>query len=117
MKKEAFEYARKCDKCQRYSPLIKTHPETLTPIFCPGPFAKWGIDLIGALPTAPGGFKYAVVAVDYFTKWAEAMPLTKITSRAICTFVEKAIIFRFGIPNSLVSDNALQFESSEMTKL
>ena len=68
MKKDAFEFARKCDRCQRYSPLIKAHPEKLTPIFCPWPFAKWGVDLIGALPMALGGFRYAIVAVDYFTK-------------------------------------------------
>ncbi|XP_074369100.1 uncharacterized protein LOC141708818 [Apium graveolens] len=34
-----------------------------------------GIELIGELPKAKGGVKYAVVAVDYFTKWAEAEPL------------------------------------------
>ena len=68
MKKDAVEYARKCDKCQRYAALIKTHPERLTIVFCPWPFAKWGIDIIGPLPTGPGGVKYAVVADDYFTK-------------------------------------------------
>ena len=44
MKRDATEYARKCDKCQRYSALIRAHPERLTVIFCPWPFAKWGIE-------------------------------------------------------------------------
>ncbi|XP_074326646.1 uncharacterized protein LOC141664586 [Apium graveolens] len=44
------------------------------------PFAVWGIDLIGELPKGKGGVKYAVVAVDYFTKWAEAEPLATITA-------------------------------------
>ena len=55
MKRDAVEYTTKCDKCQRYSALIRAHPERLTVIFCPWPFAKWGIDIIGPLPTAPGG--------------------------------------------------------------
>ncbi|KAM6546020.1 hypothetical protein CsatB_026756 [Cannabis sativa] len=33
----------------------------------PYPFAIWGIDLIGGLPTRRGGDKYAVVAIDFFT--------------------------------------------------
>ena len=36
-----------------------------------------GIDLIGALPTGKGGFRYAVVAIDFFSKWVEVEPLIK----------------------------------------
>ena len=50
-------------------------------------FAVWGIDIIGALLVGKGGVKYAVVAVDYFTKWAEAEPLATITSKKIQSFV------------------------------
>ena len=49
----------------------------------PWPFAVWGIDIIGALPVGKGGVKYVVVAVDYFTKWAEAEPLATITAKKI----------------------------------
>lgn len=44
----------------------------MKPLTSPWPFAVWGIDLIGELPKGKGGVKYVVVAVDYFTKWAEA---------------------------------------------
>ena len=66
MKQNAADYAKKYNKCQRYSALIRAHSEWLTIIFYPWPFAKWEID--GPLPTAPGGFKFVVVVVDYFTK-------------------------------------------------
>ncbi|XP_074327263.1 uncharacterized protein LOC141665182 [Apium graveolens] len=52
----------------------------------------WGIDLIGELPKARGGVKYAVVAVDYFTKWVEAEPLATITAKKLREFVHKAIL-------------------------
>ena len=62
----------------------------------PWPFAVWGIDLIRSLPTGKGGVKYAVVAVDYFTKWAEAETLTTITTKKVLDFVVKNIICRYG---------------------
>ena len=53
MKQDPTDYAKKCNKYQRYSALIRAHPERLTVIFCPWPFAKWGIDIIGPLPMVP----------------------------------------------------------------
>ena len=111
MKQDAADYAKKCDKCQRYSALISAHPERLTVIFCPWSFAKCGINIIDPLPTVPGGLKFAAVAMDYFTKWAEAIPLSIITEKNMSKFIREHIIYRFGIPHSLVSDNDLQFDN------
>ena len=47
--------------------------------------------------------KYAVVAVDYFTKWAEAKPLSTISSKKVQEFVWESIICRFEIPYEIVS--------------
>ncbi|KAL5569910.1 hypothetical protein UlMin_026485 [Ulmus minor] len=66
---DSLDFVRKCDKCQRFSAIPRQAPEDLTTVTSPWPFAKWGIDLIGPLPTARGQFKYAVVAIDYYTKW------------------------------------------------
>ena len=98
MKKEAAEFVRRCDKCQCFSSYTKSHPETLNSMVSPWPFAVWGIDIIGALPVGKGRVKYAVVAVDYFTKWAEVEPLATITSKKIQSFVWRFIICRYGIP-------------------
>jgi hypothetical protein len=51
------------------------------------------------------------VATDYFTKWVEAEPQTRITDTNSRKFVWKNIITRFGIPRVLMSDNGTQFES------
>ena len=50
-------------------------------------------------------------AVDYFTKWAEVMALANIRDVDVKKFVWKNIITRFGVPDSLISDNGLQFDS------
>ena len=70
-----------------------------------------GVDLIGPLPTGKGQAKYAIVAVDYFTKWAEAEPLTSIIERKTTEFIWKSLICRFGIPYAIVSDNGKQFDN------
>eukprot|EP00253_Pinus_taeda_P022999 PITA_22999 len=46
-------------------------PAPLHPIIVIGPFAKWGIDFITCNPHSAGGHAYIILAVDYFTKWAE----------------------------------------------
>ena len=75
------------------------------------PLQRWGMDLVGPLPTAQGNYKYAVVAVEYFTKWIEAKPLVNITSEAVQKFFWENIICRFGVPKELTIDNGKQFDS------
>ncbi|KAI9116835.1 hypothetical protein K1719_012201 [Acacia pycnantha] len=60
----------------------------------PWPFYKWGMDILGPFKTAPGQLRWLIVAVDYFTKWIEAEPLTTISSARVQRFVEVNIITR-----------------------
>ena len=52
-----------------------------------------------------------LVAVDYFTKWAKAEALANIRDVDVKKFVWKNIVTRFGVPNTFVSDNGVQFDS------
>ena len=54
--------------------------------------------------------KYAVVVIDYYTKWVEVEPLARITEHKVTDFVWKNIIWCFGIPNNIVSDHGTQFD-------
>ena len=53
MKSDATDYVKKCDPCQRMSPILKSQVQDLVSISSPLPFAQWGIDIVGLLPTAP----------------------------------------------------------------
>ncbi|KAM1810112.1 hypothetical protein ACFX12_026916 [Malus domestica] len=110
---DAIKVSRSCDKCQRYATIPHSPPEPLTPMISPWPFAQWGLDLIGPMPAGKGKVCYAVVAVDYFTKWAEVEPLATITEAKIEDFVWKNILCRFGIPNAIVTDNGRQFDNKK----
>ncbi|XP_059663409.1 uncharacterized protein LOC132309074 [Cornus florida] len=65
---DALEFVKKCDKCQRFANVPKQPAEKLTPLTGPWPFAQWGTDLISPLPQGKGQTKYAIMAIDYFTK-------------------------------------------------
>ena len=81
MIEDSMEYVKRCDKCQRFSKIPRAPPNILKQMQSHWPFAVWGIDLIGKLPKGRGGVQFAVVAVDYFTKWTEAEPRVTITSK------------------------------------
>ncbi|CAL8134747.1 unnamed protein product [Prunus armeniaca] len=65
------------------------------------------------MPEGKGQVKYAVVAVDYFTKWAEVEALATITVARIKTFVWQNIVCHFSIPNTIVTDNGRQFDNAK----
>jgi hypothetical protein len=77
------------------------------------PLQRWGMDIVGPLPTAQGNFKFIVVVVEYFTKWIEARPLATITSVSIRKFFWQQIICRFVMPRELTVGNGKQFDCQD----
>ena len=64
--------------------------------------------MVGPLEKAPGRFTHLVVAIDKFTKWIEAKPITTIDSKkAVKFFLD--IVYGFGVPNSIITDNGTNF--------
>jgi hypothetical protein len=73
--------------------------------------------LIGQInPPASKGHKFVLLAIDYFTKWVEAVPLKKVTSENMVEFVKEHIIYRFGILKQLqqIKELSLHLQSSEI---
>jgi hypothetical protein len=68
------------------------------------------MDLVSPLPTAQGNYKFAAVAIDYFTKWVKAKTLENITTPTIQKFFWQNIICRFEVPRELIVDNEKQFD-------
>ena len=112
MLKDAQAYVKASDKCQRFNNFIRQLSEKLTLITAPWPFTEWGLDIIGPFPIVVRQLKFLVVGIDYFTKWVEAEALATITEKNIRSFVWRNIIYRYGIPRVLVSDNGKQFNNS-----
>ncbi|XP_016199340.1 uncharacterized protein K02A2.6-like [Arachis ipaensis] len=106
---DAQEFVKKCKKCQENTNFHKAQPEELSLMMAPRPFAQWEVDLLGPFPPGPGQVKYLIVAIDYYTKWVEAEPLASISSANCQKFMWRQVVTRFGIPESIISDNGTQF--------
>ncbi|XP_041026974.1 uncharacterized protein LOC121267179 [Juglans microcarpa x Juglans regia] len=102
----------KFPKCQENAHIFQCPPQELTSIMSPSPFAQWGLDHIGPFPEGKGEVKFVIVAVDYFTKWVEVEALATVTAQAIMRFLWRSIVYQFGIPQSLTSNNGRQFDCS-----
>jgi hypothetical protein len=71
----------------------------------------WGIDIVSKLTTAQGNNTFVIVAVEYFTKWVEAKPVTNIRFATIKKFFWQNIICRFGVLREITVDNAKLFDN------
>jgi transposase InsO family protein len=71
------------------------------------PFAVSNLDMVGPLQQAPRGFTHVLVEVDKFSKWIEARPIINVCSEEVVSFFTD-IISRFGIPNTIITDNDTQ---------
>jgi transposase InsO family protein len=58
------------------------------------------------------GFSHLLVAIEKFSKWIEVRPLTSIRSEQAVAFFTN-IIRRFGVLNSIITDNDTQFTGKE----
>jgi ribonuclease HI/transposase InsO family protein len=97
-----------CQGCQFYARQTHLPAQALQTIPITWSFAVWGLDLVGPLQKAPGGFSHLLVAIDKFSKWIEVRPLISIRSKQAVAFFTN-IIHRFGVPNSIITDNGTQF--------
>jgi hypothetical protein len=110
---DAKEIVRRCEACQRFASRPHAPAAELQPIPLSWPFARWGLDMVGKLHKSwPGGHVYMLVAVDKFTKWVETASVTTQASTAAINFI-KSIVFHFGVPHSINTDNGTNFTSKE----
>nr|AAK92596.1 Putative retroelement [Oryza sativa Japonica Group] len=110
-------YYKGCQDCQKFGAIQRAPASAMNPIIKPWPFRGWGIDMIGMInPPLSKGHKFILVATDYFTKWVEAIALKKVDSGDATQFVQEYIIYRFGIPRTITTDQGSIFVSDEFVQ-
>eukprot|EP00253_Pinus_taeda_P024379 PITA_24379 len=108
---------KSCHACQIFDSKTRRPPAPLQLVAVAGPFAKWGIYFMTCNPTSAGGHGYIIVAVDYFTKWAEAMPTLKNNGETTALFFFNHVVSRFDVPQAIVTDHGLHFRNHMMVEL
>ncbi|XP_057834936.1 uncharacterized protein LOC131045367 [Cryptomeria japonica] len=114
---DTYDWVGKCDLCQQFVGKSKLTAFPLNLVIIEEPFQQWGVDFIGPInPPSNAGHHYVLTAMDYFTKWVEAVFVKHTTSETVCDFIKENIVSRFGVPNKIVAVNATYFSSYEITQ-
>ena len=87
---------------------LKTKYDPLNPILKIELFDVWGIDLMGPFPNSFGN-QYILVAVDYVSKWVEAISRKTNDNKVVIKFLKENIFSRFGTLRAIISDNGTHF--------
>ncbi|KAK9209124.1 hypothetical protein WN944_001488 [Citrus x changshan-huyou] len=105
---DAYVFCSLCDRCQHMGSISKRNMMPLNPILVVEIFDVWGIDFMGPFPPS-FGYQYILVAVDYVSKWVEAIPCKTNDHRVVVKFLKSNILSRFGFPRTIISDGGTHF--------
>lgn len=124
MQLDAEGFCKCCDACQRHRLSLPVLPDMQEPELYAGPFRKVHIDLCGPFGRMeprqgraeqqgpqPPGKAYIVLALDYFTKAAEFMVVDRKEAGDVARAVYDGWFCRYGVPESVTSDNGGEFEA------
>ena len=118
MFEDATKFAKKCHECQVHADFIHQPHEPLHATNMSWPFEMWGMDIVGPIhPPSSKGHKFILAATDYFSKWAELTPLKEDKAENVEHFIRTQLIYRFGVPSRIMSDNGTPFKNKQVEKL
>lgn len=112
------EFVRNCSICKE----TKAPNQTLRPpmgqqIEVEHPWQFLYTDLLGPYPRSKSGNCYILIVLDKFSKYVLLKPLRKATATQITHFLEKEVFHMFGVPETIFSDNGVQYRSNEFKSL
>ena len=111
-----FEWVKFCDQCQRMGNVNKRHEMPLQGILVVQLFDVWGIEFMGPFPPSVGNL-YILLAVDYVSKWVEAVACSKNDANTVMGFLQKNILSRFGTPKTIINDGGSHFTNKLFDRL
>ena len=88
----------------------------LNPIIVVEIFDVWGIDFMGPFSSSFGN-EYILLAVDYVSKWVEAVPTRTNAAKVVVKLLKENIFTRFGMPQDIISDQGTHFTNRSFDAL
>ena len=100
--RDCAEWVKLCDRCQKIGNISSINEMPLRGILVVQIFDVWGIDFMGPFPPSFGNL-YILLAVDYVSKWVEAIACPRNNANTVVGFLQKNILSRFGTPRTIIS--------------
>lgn len=116
MFRDIARYVRECPGCLANNPEQRPPAGLMHATNISEPWDMVSTDLMGPFPRSREGHIMLIVTQDRFTKWIELEPVRKATAPAMIRHMEQRILFRHGVPRSIVTDNGRQFTSHAWRK-
>jgi len=110
--KDAKEYVRRCDSCQRVGKHAPSNEMPLQIQVLIEPFKMWTLYFFRPINPQSKQKKYILVCTDYVTKWVEAKALPFANEKSVVNFLFEDIFTHFGVPREIVIDHGSQFTSN-----
>jgi hypothetical protein len=108
---DCIKYQKGCEACQWFGNIKLAPAGVMNSIVKPWPFRGWGLDFFGEIhPGSSKGHRFILVAMDYFTKWTN-VPLRNMAHWEVISFVNEHIIYRFGVPQTITTNQGPSFMS------
>jgi len=105
-------YINACEPCQREK-VQRTRTQT-PPGLIAVPTRPWeliSIDFIGPLDPVSEDFKYVLVIIDHYTRFAIAVPTQNQEAATVAMALVDEVFNRYGVPTRLLSDRGMNFRS------
>ena len=116
MFRDAHTFISRCNACQRMGSISKRNEMPQNYILEVEVFDCWGIDFMGPFPPSHKN-EYILVAVDYVSKWVEAIASPTNDARVVTKMFTSIIFPRFGVPRVVISDGGAHFINRSFDRL
>ncbi|CAM8952283.1 unnamed protein product [Rhodiola kirilowii] len=116
MFKDTYEFVKACNECQRMGNIARREEMPQKGILEVEIFDVWGVDFMGPLPSSQGN-SFILVAVDYVSKWVEAIASPSCDAKVVIKMFKKVIFPRFGVPRAVISDNGSHFKEKRFESM
>jgi len=108
MYEDTKQYITRCGPCQRHENINTRDAMPLTNDLQIELFDVWGIDYMGPFPPSKK-CEFNLVAVDYVSKWVEALPCKHADNISSKRMFEEIIFPKFGVPRVVISNGGAHF--------
>ncbi|XP_058181163.1 uncharacterized protein LOC131299595 [Rhododendron vialii] len=103
LRKDAYHFCTTYECCQKLGSMTRKDEMPLTSILVVEIFDCWGIDFMGPFPVSFGNL-YILLAMDYVSKWVEAIVTRTNDAKVVVEFLKDNILSQFGMPRAIISD-------------